>query len=191
MVDPIRILGICGSMKPESATAFVIKYALAAAKENGAETEFYEICEYDLPFFDDRADESTYPPSVGDFKSLVKSSQGIIIGTPEYHNSYTGSLKNAIDFCSTDEFEHKMIGLIGVAGGSMGAPNAISHLRAVMRGVGAWVVPHQVSISNSGRIFSGDGILADPALEKRLKKLGLDVAKYARLFAEGLLEVSD
>ena len=191
MPESIRIVGICGSMKPDSATAFVIKHALAAAKESGAATEFYEICEHDLPFFDDRKDESTYPASVQEFKTLVKSSQGIIIGTPEYHNSFTGSLKNAIDFCSTEEFEHKMVGLIGVAGGSMGAPNAISHLRAVMRGVGAWVVPHQVSISNSGRIFSGNNMLADPALDKRLKKLGSDVAKYARLFAEGLLEVPE
>jgi NAD(P)H-dependent FMN reductase len=176
-------------MKPESATAFVIKYALNAAKESGAEIDFYDIAAHDLPFCDGRDDESTYPHSVQEFRSLIKSSQGIIIGTPEYHNSFTGSLKNAIDLCGFAEFEHKMVGIIGVAGGGMGAPNAISHLRAVMRGVGAWVVPHQVSISNSSKIFSGTGVLGDPALEKRLKKLGHDVAKYARLFAAGLLEV--
>jgi NAD(P)H-dependent FMN reductase len=191
MSEAIRILGICGSMKPKSTTAFVIKYALEAAKESGAKIEFYDICEHDLPFCDGRDDESTYPPQVHEFKALIKSSQGIIIGTPDYHNSLTGSLKNALDLCGYNEFEHKMVGLIGVAGGSMGAPNAISHLRAVMRGVGAWVVPHQVSISNSGKIFSGNDILAEPALEKRLKKLGADVAKYARLFAEGLLELSE
>jgi FMN reductase len=152
-------------MKPESATAFVIKYSLNAAKESGAEIDFYDISEHDLPFCDGRDDESTYPPQVQEFKKLVRSSQGIIIGTPEYHNSYTGSLKNALDLCSFTEFEHKMVGIIGVAGGSMGAPNAISHLRAVMRGVGAWVIPHQVSISHSGKIFSGENILSDPVLE--------------------------
>jgi NAD(P)H-dependent FMN reductase len=191
MAEAIRILGICGSMRPHSTTAFVIKYALDAAKESGAETNFYDIAEHNLPFCDGRDDESTYPAQVQEFKSLIKSSQGIIIGTPDYHNSFTGSLKNALDLCGFAEFEHKMVGIIGVAGGSMGAPNAISHLRAVMRGVGAWVVPHQVSISNSGRIFSDNNVLTDPALEKRLKKLGTDVAKYARLFAEGLLELSE
>src|SRR5579872_4400261 len=100
----IRILGICGSMKPDSATAFVIKNALSAAKESGAEIQFYDISEHPLPFFDDRDDESTYPPNVHEFRSLVKNSQGIIIGTPEYHNSFTGSLKNALDFCSSKEF---------------------------------------------------------------------------------------
>lgn len=184
----LRIIGICGSMKPKSSTAFVINYALEAAKEAGGEIDFYDIAEHDLPFCDGRDDEMSYPPQVHEFKELIRSAQGIIIGTPEYHNSFTGSLKNALDLCGYSEFEHKMVGIIGVAGGSMGAPNSIIHLRAVMRGVGAWVVPHQVSISNSGKIFSGAGSLGDPALEKRLKKLGTDVAKYARLFAAGLLE---
>ncbi len=187
----LRVIGICGSMKPKSSTAFVINYALDVAKQAGAETEFYDISEHDLPFCDGRDDESAYPPQVQKFKNLIKSAQGIIIGTPEYHNSYTGSLKNALDLCGLAEFEHKMVGIIGVAGGGMGAANAIAHLRAVMRGVGAWVVPHQVSISHSGKIFSSDGILGDPALEKRLKKLGTDVTKYARLFAAGLLEVDE
>jgi FMN reductase len=178
-------------MKPKSSTAFVINYALDAAKEAGAEIDFYDISEHTLPFCDGRDDESTYPPVVQEFKNLVRNAQGIIIGTPEYHNSYTGSLKNALDLCGFDEFEHKMVGIIGVAGGGMGAANAIAHLRAVMRGVGAWVVPHQVSISHSGKIFSGSGIIADEVLAKRLKKLGTDVVKYARLFAVGLLEESE
>ncbi|MDP4220539.1 MAG: NADPH-dependent FMN reductase [Bacteroidota bacterium] len=187
----LHILGICGSMRPNSSTAYVIKYALAAAAEAGAETDFYDIAEHQLPFCDGRQDESTYPSSVNEFKALIRSSQGIIIGTPEYHNSITGSLKNALDLCSTEEFEHKMVGIIGVAGGGMGAANAIGHLRTIMRGVGSWVVPHQVSISHSGKIFDGSGLLADVALEHRLKKLGTDVTKYARLFAAGVLDIDE
>ena len=184
---PIQVLGLCGSMKPKSATAYVIEHALQSAKQAGAEVIFYDISEHDLPFCDGRDDESTYPTSVHEFKELIRNSQGIIIGTPEYHNSFTGSLKNAIDFCGFEDFEHKMVGVIGVAGGGMGAPNAIGHLRTVMRGVGAWVLPHQVSIAHSGKIFSETGGLADPGLEKRLSKLGSEVTKYARLFAQGLL----
>ena len=187
----LQILGICGSMKPRSATAFVINQALAAAKEAGAEADFYDISEHDLPFCDGRDDEMSYPSQVHEFKEMIRSSQGIIIGTPEYHNSLTGSLKNALDLCGFSEFEHKMVGLIGVAGGGMGAVNAINHLRVIMRGVGSWVVPHQVSISHSSKIFSTDGAIADAGLEKRLKRLGLDVTKYARLFAAGLLAVDE
>ncbi len=184
----IRILGICGSMKPGSSTAAVLRMSLQASTLVGAETNFYDISERPLPFCDGRSEDSTYPPEVHTFKNLVKNAHGIIVATPDYHNSFTGGLKNAIDLCGFDEFEHKMVGIIGVSGGAMGAGNAISHLRGVMRGVGAWVVPHQVSISNSSKMFSGPDQLADPMLEKRLLKLGKDVVKYANLFANGMLE---
>ncbi len=41
----------------------------------------------------------------------VAGAQGIILGTPEYHGSFSGVLKNALDLMGFDEFEGKMIGL--------------------------------------------------------------------------------
>jgi NAD(P)H-dependent FMN reductase len=103
----------------------------------------------------------------------------------------TGSLKNAIDLARKDEFEHKMVGLLGIAGGGMGAVNSINHLRTIMRGVGAWVIPHQVSVASSGKLFSAPNQLADPALEQRIKKLGSDVVKFATMLTRGLLHAED
>lgn len=185
----IKVLGICGSMRPDSATAKAVQLALLGASEAGAEVEFYDIAENGLPFCDARDDESTYPESVHSFRQKIRETQGIIIGTPEYHNSMTGALKNALDLCSFEEFEHKMIGVIGVAGGAMGAINSINHLRTVMRGIGAWVVPHQVSISHSETLFDINGSLNDKALHERIKKLGIDVTKFARLIAAGIIDI--
>jgi len=185
----IKVLGICGSMRSASATAKTVQLALLGAEEAGAEVEFYDIADHDLPFCDGRDDESTYPESVHVFRQKIRDSQGIILGTPEYHNSMTGALKNALDLCSFEEFEHKMIGVIGVAGGSMGAINSINHLRTVMRGIGAWVVPHQVSVAHSDDMFLANGGLRDRAMEERLKKLGVDVTKFARLIAAGIIDI--
>lgn len=187
----IKVLGISGSLKPNSSTSYVINLALEAAKEKGAEIELCEVSTAGLPFCDGRADESTYPETVHEFRRKIRESQGIIIGTPEYHNSLTGWLKNALDLCGHNEFEHKMVGIVGVAGGSMGAINSINHLRTIMRGVGAWSVPHQVSISNSGKMFSGPNQLADITLEQRIKKLGYDVVKFASMLTHGLLQAED
>jgi len=186
----LRVLGISGSLKPNSSTSFVINLALEAAREQGAEIEFCEVSTAGLPFCDGRPD-ADYPEAVHVFRTKIRESQGIIIGTPEYHNSLTGWLKNALDLCGHNEFEHKMVGLIGVAGGAMGAINSINHLRTIMRGVGAWSVPHQVSISNSGQMFSGPNQLADAMLEKRIKKLGYDVVKFASMLTHGLLQAED
>lgn len=176
-------------MRTESATAMAIHIALEGAEQSGAEIEFFDVADGGLPFCDARDDESTYPDSVHQFRQKIRDAQGIIIGTPEYHNSLTGALKNALDLCSFAEFEHKMVGVIGVAGGSMGAINSINHLRTIMRGIGAWVVPHQVSVSHSDATFYPDGTIKDQLLAQRLRKLGADVTKFARLIAAGILEI--
>ncbi|MEO8872090.1 MAG: NADPH-dependent FMN reductase [Candidatus Kapaibacterium sp.] len=186
----IRVLGICGSMRSRSATATAVGVALEGAKASGAEIDFLDLVDLDLPMCDAREDDASYPASVHAFRARVAEAQGIILGTPEYHNSLTGALKNALDLCSRTELEHKMVGVIGVAGGSMGATNSVNHLRTIMRSVGAWVVPHQVSIGHAGRVFYGpDGL--DPEYKTRLEKLGADVTKFARLLAAGIINADD
>jgi NAD(P)H-dependent FMN reductase len=185
----IRVLGICGSLRSRSVTANAVRVALEGAKQNGAETSFIDLADLALPFCDGRDDEKSYPKEVQDFRTAVRDVQGVILGTPEYHNSLTGALKNALDLCSVSEFEHKMVGVIGVAGGGMGAINSINHLRTIMRGVGAWVVPHQVSISNSSRFSGNDFGEQTKLLTDRLTRLGADVTKFARLIAAGVIDV--
>ena len=183
-----RILGICGSMRVPSATRYAVEVALRGAAEAGAITEFIDIADAGLPFCDGRDNEDTYPEPVQRFRAMIQNAQGVIIGTPEYHNSMTGTLKNAIDLCTIRDFEHKMVGLIGVAGGSIGAINAINHLRIVMRGVGAWVIPHQVSVNNSEKAIKELHSEMDPVIYDRLLKLGSDVAKFSKLMTAGIID---
>ncbi len=185
----IKVLGICGSLRTPSVTSHAVQVALEGARVAGAEISFLDLADLDLPLCDGRDDDSTYPESVLKFRTAIKDVQGVILGTPEYHNSLTGALKNALDLCSFAEFEHKMVGVIGVAGGGMGAINSINHLRTIMRGVGAWVVPNQVSISNSSRLQANDFGEQQQALTNRLTKLGADVTKFARLIVAGVIDV--
>ena len=133
----VRVLGICGSMRMASATRNAVEIALRGAEEAGASVEIFDIADAGLPFCDGRDDEDSYPEPVQRFRAMVQNAQGIILGTPEYHNSMTGALKNALDLCTVRDFEHKMVGLIGIAGGAIGAINAINHLRTIMRSLSA------------------------------------------------------
>lgn len=187
----VRVIGISGSMRKPSATGRAVEIALEGAAELGATTQFIELSDLDLPFCDGRIELDTYPDNVQHFRELIRNAEGIILGTPEYHNSMTGALKNAIDLCHWDDFAQKMVGVIGVAGGAMGAINSINHTRTVMRGVGAWVVPHQVSIAHSGKSFDQELELHDQLLHDRLQKLGRDVTKFAGLLAAGLIEIDE
>jgi NAD(P)H-dependent FMN reductase len=190
-VSIIKVTGISGSMRSPSATGRAVQIALEGAEAFGAVTEYIDISILNLPFCDGRVDIETYAENVQQFRQTIRSAQGLIIGTPEYHNSMTGALKNAIDLCHWDDFAQKMVGVIGVAGGAIGAINAINHTRTVMRGVGAWVVPHQVSIAHSGKTFDQSLELQELSLQDRLHRLGRDVTKFSRLIAAGLIDIDE
>ncbi len=185
----VHVLGISGSMRGPSATRRAIEIALKGAQEAGAITDLIDVAEAGLPFCDGRLNEDTYPAPVQRFRAMVQNAQGLIIGSPEYHNGYTGALKNALDLCSSSDFEGKMVGLLGLGGGAIGAINALNQMRIVMRGMGAWVLPHQVSIAYSQDADPENDQLFRPQINDRLTKLGAEVAKFAKLMAAGIIDV--
>ena len=114
-------------------------------------------------------------------RRALRHADGILIGTPEYHGSFSGVLKNAIDHMGFAEFEGKMVGLIGVSGGRMGATIALNSLHTIARALHAWVVPEQASIPEAWRNFDKDGNSKQEDLEKRLLGVGRQVARFAFL----------
>ena len=176
---PIRVIAINGSLREGSYTRMALVTALKGAAEVGAITQLVDLDEYDLPFATGKVDKSTAPPGLLRLRAEVRAAQGIILGTPEYHSSLSGVLKNALDLMSFDEFEGKMIGLIGLSGGRMGAINALNTLRTISRSLHAWVIPEQISISEAWNAFEPNGRLRDRDLEQRV----LDVGRYVTRFA--------
>lgn len=176
----VSVLALCGSMGANSSTRRALEVALEGAREVGAQTTLVDLHDYDLPFAGLKVDPERYP-DVARLSAQVRAAHGVLWGTPEYHGSYSGVLKNALDLMGFDEFQGKMIGLVGVAGGSIGAINALSHLRTVGRQLHAWVLPQQASIGRAHQAFDADGKLKDAELEARLKEVGRSVARFARL----------
>jgi len=176
----IRVVGISGSLRAGSYTRRAVECALRGAAESGAQTQFLDLSDYHLVFRASKEDTG-YPDDVFRLRREVKQADGVILGTPEYHGSFSGVLKNALDLMGFDEFEGKMIGLVGVSGGRMGAFDAMTSLRNIGRALHAWVIPEQASVPEAWKIFTDDGKIGDPQLEERLKEVGRQVTRFARL----------
>lgn len=179
-IESLRVVAISGSLRTTGYTVKALEVALEGVQEIGAQTQLIYLNEYDLVFCDGR-DKKDYPEGVHRLRSDVKQAQGIILGTPEYHGSYSGVLKNALDLMGFDEFGGKMWGLIGVAGGTLGATNALNSLRSIGRALHAWVVPEQVSISEAWKAFDEGGQPKEDQLRQRLMDVGRQVARFAYL----------
>jgi len=117
----LLIVGICGSLRDSSYTRMALQVALDGAQEFGVRTDLIDLRGYNLVFCDGNQDENTYPEDIHKLRSEVAAAQGIILGTPNYHGSFSGVLKNALDLMGFDSFEGKMVGLVGVSGGSKDA----------------------------------------------------------------------
>ena len=180
-VRQVSVIGICGSLRTGSYTRKALEISLEGAREVGAETELINLRDYQLVFSDGKENPDSYPEDVRILREKAAAADGIILGTPEYHGSFSGVLKNTLDLMGFEEFEAKILGLVGVSGGEMGAVNALNGLRVVGRALHAWVLPEQVSIPEAWKLFDGQGRLKDEKLEHRLREVGRQVARFAYL----------
>src|SRR5262245_55195553 len=144
----IRVIGLAGSLRPGSTTRLAVLCALHGAAERGANVDLLDLAGYDLPFMGREADGGG-AKAVARFRADLRAADGIVLGSPEIHGSVSGVLKNALDLASSHEFEGRLVGLVGVAGGRMGASDTLGHLRTIGRSLHAWVVPMQASSGGS------------------------------------------
>ena len=179
--ESLRVAGICGSIRKGSYTRMALALALRGAEEAGAQTDLIDPRDYRIIFCDGKDDESGYPEDIFKLRGVLRQAQGIILATPEYHSGYSGVLKNALDLMGFEEFEGKMLGLVGVSGGRTGAFGAMHSLRDVGRALHAWVIPEQASVPEAWKVFDEQGRCKDAAMEKRLKDVGRQVVRFACL----------
>ena len=187
-----RVVAVSGSLRDGSYTTAALRYALDAAEAAGAETELIELAEADLPLYDpDRK-----LADAGDARELlatVREADGVLLGSPVYHSSYSAAFRNFHDYCGFDEYEETVVGLLVAAGGGTIA-DTLNDMRTTLRGVHAWVLPTQVGMRDARRRFEPrsrepgpDEIGADSQyafvdddLRSRTCTLGYRLGTYAR-----------
>jgi NAD(P)H-dependent FMN reductase len=174
-----RIVAVSGSRREGSYTLKALRYALAGAREAGAETDLIDLGSVDLPLYHPDEDEQGDSAAL---KRRVRAADGVILGSPVYHGSYSSTFRNFHDYCSKDEFDDTAVGLLVVAGGGTIA-STLDHMRVTVRGVRGHAVPNQVGIRNASSKFDGE-MLTDDDLRERTEQLGRDVVAYARMLAD-------
>lgn len=161
----VKIVGIGGSLRPDSYSQQALSLAAQRVTALGANTEILDLRTMQLPFCNG---EEAYPdyPDVEKLRQAVKEADALILATPEYHGSVSGVLKNALDLMSFEQLDGKVAGLISVLGGQSNS-NALNDLRVIMRWVHAWVIPEQIAIGQAWKAFGSEGKLLDEKVSQR------------------------
>ena len=174
MRTDITVVGISGSRRSGSHTKTAVNTALATSESAGAQTELIDLRTTEVPPLDPDIED---PGDVAAITRRLRNADGIILGTPMYHGSYSGVLKNTIDHCGFDEFSDKTVGLLAVSGGRFPV-SALEHLRSVCRSLNAWVLPYEAAVPQADSAVA-DGTITDEKLAERVERLGHRVVEYA------------
>lgn len=173
-MDQPHVAALNGSLRDASKTRIVLEAALESAAESGARTSLLDLREYQLPAYDPDTRE---PADVATLSRTVADAEAVVLGTPNYHGSYSGVLKNTLDYLGRDEFEGTTVGLVEVAGGEFPGP-ALEHLRRVARTLNAWTLPLEVGVPSSHETVGRQGI-RDESVQARVEEFGRELARYA------------
>jgi azobenzene reductase len=152
----MHIVVVNGSPRKSGRTGIVARHI---ARQYRA--QLIDLSEEVIPLYNGEASQEELS-SVLHLRRQMQLADGIILCSPEYHGAMSGALKNALDFLSSDQFEHKPVALIAVAGGGKGGINALNNMRTVMRSLHANAIPKQLVLDPPS--FAGDHLTKPAAL---------------------------
>lgn len=182
------MLVLCGSTRRPSYTRAALDAFAACLEEEGAAVWRWDAAADPLPIADPRyhVDPARHPdPAVRQLAARAAAARAFVVGTPLYHNSYSGVLKNALDHLNVDHFARKPVALLA-HGSGLGAVQACDHLRIVMRGLHALAIPDQVVTTPADFAGAGEAYaLCNPHTLERVRRTARALLYLARLLAGG------
>ena len=160
---------VLGSVRPGRAGEQVVRWIEGQAGQvEGVQTVFFDLRDYNLPFFAEEMPPSMKAPELAEavrFRANLEANDAVLFVTPEYNHSVSAALKNAIDYLPPAAMEGKRIGLVGYSWRS--AASALAHLRTVLTMFGTTVEP-QLGL-NLGTDFRDGALVPTPEIEEGLR----------------------
>ena len=178
--DSLHVLGISGSLRRASYNTALLRAAAELVPPGVAQGVFGLAS---LPLFNQDA-EKPFPEAVVELRTRLAQADALLIATPEYNNSISGALKNAIDWASRppkQPLAGKPAAIMGVSTGNFGTVRAQLHLRQVLTHVGALPLGKpEVLVARAEQVFDAEGRLVDAAARGFLQDLLAALARWTQ-----------
>jgi len=181
MSQPIRMLGIAGSLRRESYNRAALRAATQLVPD-GATLETFELD--GIPGFN-QDDEQKPPAKVVELKKRIREADAVLIVTPEYNYSVPGVLKNAIDWASRpyddSAWNGKPVAIMGASIGATGTARAQYHLRQMFVFLNMFAVNQpEVMIGKASEKFDANGNLTDEKTKNLIRQLLQNLVDWTR-----------
>ncbi len=177
----MKLLVFAGSTRSESFNRRMAAVAADIGRAEGAQTTLLELADFDIPMYHADLESRGTPQDVVRLKETMDAHPAWIIVSPEYNGSYTGLLKNTLDWASSPVAGHpvwsdgsrpfggKVVGMLSASNGLLGGLRSQSHLAPLLVNLGCWLAPRHHALGRAASAFDAAGGLAEADQAERVR----------------------
>ncbi len=168
----LHIVGLAGSIRHASYNRGLLRAAARDLPE-GVSLQIEELS--NIPVYNMDLEGPGEPPSVQALKAAVGEADALLLAIPEHNYSFSGVMKNAIDWLSrpfdTSVLLDKPVAIMGASSGRMGTARAQHAIRPVLA---AMVLRHdqtEMPASQAAKVCDANGDVIDESTQKRVRTM--------------------
>jgi FMN reductase len=160
-----------------------MRHVLKALERGGAQTKMISGQLLQLPLY--QPDNAMRSDEARVLVAELALADGIVIGSPGYHGSISGLVKNALDYAedlrgdARPYFSGRAVGCIATAGGWPAAVNTLNALRDIVHALRGWPTPMGAAINSSEGVFDHTGACIAPRVVQMLDLMAEEVLRFA------------
>jgi FMN reductase len=176
------IIAVGGTLRAGSSTEKAMRHVLATAERAGARTKLISGVALHLPMYQPENPERS--DAARDLVAQLAMADGIILGSPGYHGSISGLVKNALDYAedlrgdARPYFSGRAVGCIATAGGWPGAVNTLGALRDIVHALRGWPTPLGAAVNSAEKVFDQNGVCLIPRVAETLDLIAGEVIGF-------------
>ena len=176
MSEQLNVMAVIGSLHEKSVTKVAVKFVADGLRDAGCTVDVLDLAKEQLPMVN--TDTSFTADYYGPLEERVLAADVFVLGTPDYHGSISGAMKNFLDHF-WKEFTGKLF-VPMVASHEKGL-TVHDQLHTIARQCYAWSLPYAVSFVEKEDVV--DGEVASDKFRDRLTMMMRDVQVYGSLLA--------
>jgi len=180
---PLFVPVILGSIRRNRRSYFPARLLAERVAAAGHETQLLDLRELALPMYDEEEATDNHAGVLA-FKAAIARSDASVWLSPEYNHSFTGVVKNAVDFLH-DELRRKPVATCGLAGAAHGGVRASEGLKTILIELHALPIRESVNFSEARTLFDAEGTLLRQEFIARIDYVLADLVWYARALRWG------
>ncbi len=172
----MKVLILVGSGDTNSHSLHLGQAIDASLKSKGVETTFLNLVEYNLPPYDRAVERAkSYDEKTAELLRLSRETDAFVWVTPIYHNSFSGVLKNALDWQHFFK-DDKVVGMASNGGGRTAV--AVDQLLIVARS--QHMIASPIRICTDEADYDGELNIKEEDIKSRIEDFSSELFKLTK-----------